>query len=557
MFQMELMRRNASGRLSELVGGSALRQDRYMRTIGLRRRAETELAALDPATRARLDAYAAGVNAWIARRGRFSAPEFIPLGTPEPWTPVDSLLWGKTMALYLSGNYRDELARLGALQGMSPEQVRALWPKQGQTLPPDARLGPAATRLAGIIPAFLAPFTQPRTASDEWAVDGANSVTGSPLLAGDPHLGYGMPGIWYLARIDTPTSTLAGATAPGLPFLVLGRNRKIAWTFTTTGADTQDVFIETGLPDGRYQTPDGPRAFESHEERIKVRGQADEVIQVRETRHGPVLSDLDGPGGPILAVSMASLAAGDTAADGLLALNRAASVAEAGAAAGRISAPVQNMLVADGAGIGLFTTGRVPLRRTGDGALPEPGASGAFDWTRVRFGGRAPARDQPRLGPAGQRQRAGGRTGFSGVHGSGLVRRLARPAHPGVARHPLHPQRQQLLHDPGRRHERIRAVGATSVVANQAGRRQISRRFDVSSTLGRDDAAGMAAATAVQRLDAPVRDRLEATRRYPAGARRHGAGSDRPRARPRRRPVVRRGLRCAAGQDAVRRGRGV
>ncbi len=398
MFQMELMRRNASGRLSELVGGSALRQDRYMRTIGLRRRAETELAALDPATRARLDAYAAGVNAWIARRGRFSAPEFIPLGAPEPWTPVDSLLWGKTMALYLSGNYRDELARLGALQSMSPERVRALWPRQGRTLPSDARLGPAATRLAAIIPAFPAPFTQPRTASDEWAVDGANSVTGSPLLAGDPHLGYSMPGIWYLARIDTPTSTLAGATAPGLPFLVLGRNRKIAWTFTTAGADTQDVFIETGLPDGRYQTPDGPRAFESHEERIKVRGQADEVIQVRETRHGPVLSDLDGPGGPILAMSMAGLAAGDTAADGLLALNRAASVAEAGVAAGRISAPVQNMLVADSAGIGLFTTGRVPLRRAGDGALPEPGASGAFDWAGFASGDALPHETNPASG---------------------------------------------------------------------------------------------------------------------------------------------------------------
>ena len=395
MFQMELMRRNASGRLSELVGGSALRQDRFMRTLGLRRRVEAELAALDPATRARLDAYAAGVNAWIARRGRFSAPEFIPLGAPEPWTPVDSLLWGKTMALYLAGNYRDELARLAALQSMPPERVRTFWPKHRHTLPPDARLGPAATRLAAVIPAFPAPFTQPRTASDEWAVDGANSLTGAPLLAGDPHLGYSMPGIWYLARIDTPTSTLAGATAPGLPFLVMGRNRQIAWTFTTTGADTQDVFVETGLPGGRYETPDGPRAFESREERIKVRGQADDVMQVRETRHGPVLSDLDDPDGPILAVSMASLAAGDRAADGLLALNLATDVSAAGSAAGRISAPVQNLLVADRDGIGLFTTGRVPLRRAGDGVLPVPGASGAFDWTGFASGDALPHEVNP------------------------------------------------------------------------------------------------------------------------------------------------------------------
>ncbi len=111
MFQMELMRRAASGRLSELAGPATLRFDRFNRILGLRRRAEAELPRWTPATRAMLDAYAAGVNAWIAARGRFAAPEFMPLGPPEPWTPVDSLLWGKTMALYLSGNWRAEMAR--------------------------------------------------------------------------------------------------------------------------------------------------------------------------------------------------------------------------------------------------------------------------------------------------------------------------------------------------------------------------------------------------------------------------------------------------------------
>ena len=121
-----------------------------------------------------------------------------------------------------------------------------------------------------------------------------------------------------------PGHVLAGATAPGVPFLVLGHNGKIAWTFTTTGADVQDMFIETPAGPGEYQTPDGPLPFAAREERITVRGQPDQLLTVRETRHGPVISDLDSPSGPIMAVAMANLQPGDTAAAGLLALNRAA-----------------------------------------------------------------------------------------------------------------------------------------------------------------------------------------------------------------------------------------
>ncbi len=401
MFQMELMRRAASGRLSELLGPATLRTDRFNRIIGLRRRAEAELPTLDPATRTLLDAYASGVNAWITARGRFAAPEFILLGAPEPWTPVDSLLWGKTMGLYLSGNFRQELARAALSATMPPGRLRQLWPDQAapqaarQT---DAQLRATLTRLASLIPDFPDPFTLPATASNEWAVDAAHSLTGAPLLAGDPHLSFGMPAIWYLARITTPEGTLAGATAPGVPFLVMGHNGRIAWTFTTTGADTQDIFVETPAANGTYLTPEGPRPFEQHEERIHVRGAPDDILLVRETRHGPVLSDLDDPNGPVLAVAMANLAPNDTAATGLLALNRAATLAEAQAAAARITAPVQNLLVADRAGIGRFTTGRVPVRRSGDGTLPVPGADGAADWTGFLQGDALPHQVHP---PAG------------------------------------------------------------------------------------------------------------------------------------------------------------
>ena len=405
MFQMELMRRAASGRLSEIAGSVTLRLDRTMRVLGLRRRAEADLPTLDADTRAMLDAYAAGVNAWIAARGRLAAPEFIPLGPPEPWTAVDSLLWGKTMGLYLSGNWRSELAQAAVRDRLPAARVKELWPPQDDTPRPDARLSHWATRLAAMVPNFPEPFTWPSSASNEWAVDGRETTTGRPLLAGDPHLGFSLPAIWYLARIDTPGGALVGATAPGVPFLVIGHNGRVAWTFTTTGADTQDVFIETVLPDGRYQTPDGPQAFVEHQERIRVRGAPDEHLLARETRHGPVLSDLDAPGGPVdapggpvLAVAMANLLPGDSTATGLLALNRASDVAGVERASGMVTSPVQNLLAADRTTIAQFTTGRVPIRRAGDGTVPVNGADGAHDWTGYAGGGALPRTVTPATG---------------------------------------------------------------------------------------------------------------------------------------------------------------
>ena len=387
LFEMELMRRTASGRLSEIAGSVTLRTDRALRTLGLRRRAEAELPMLDPATRAMLDGYARGANAWIAERGRFAAPEFLLLGAPEPWTAVDSLLWGKTLALYLAGNWRADLIRASLAAKLSPAVQRTLWPDWTAIPRPDASLDTRRasldTRFAAAIPKFPEPFTLPDEASNEWAVDGRHSTSGAPLLAGDPHLGLTFPSIWYLAHIETPGGVLAGATAPGVPFLILGHNGHVAWTFTTAGADTQDVFVETPLPGGTYATPDGPRPFLVHEERIHVRGAPDDVLTVRETRHGPVLSDLDPPpDGKTLAVAIAALQATDTSATGILALDRAQTLAQVQAAAGQISAPVQNLLAADRNAIGQFTTGRVPIR-AGDGATPVDGADGRHDWQRL------------------------------------------------------------------------------------------------------------------------------------------------------------------------------
>jgi penicillin G amidase len=404
MFQMELMRRAASGRLSEIAGPATLPIDRMMRTLGLRQHAVADLASLPPGTRTILEAYARGVNAWIDLKGRFAAPEFLVLGAPEPWEAQDSLLWAKTMGLWLSMNWRQELSRQ-ALAGRVPASVLdQLWPSRPGIPAPDAmnppltRFAEAAARLSAALPHFPAPYTMPQTASNEWAVDGRHTATGAPLLAGDPHLAFSFPGIWFLARIDTPDHVLAGGTAPGVPFLVLGHNKKIAWTFTTTGADVQDIFVEKPAGPGQYQTPDGPKPFTVREERIKVRGQADVVLTVRETRHGPVISDLDHPEGPIMAVSMANLQPGDTAAAGLLALNRATSVQEAGVAAAQISSPVQNLLVADAKTIGLFVTGRVPIRKAGDGSAPVPGDDGSHDWVGWATGDQLPHSVSPESG---------------------------------------------------------------------------------------------------------------------------------------------------------------
>lgn len=404
-FQMDLMRRAAGGTLAALLGPKALPNDREMRILGMRASVEADVADLSPQARAMLQAYANGVNAWLTKRGRFTAPEYLVLGRPEPWTIVDSLLWGKMMGLWLSGNWQAELARLALSSRMPRAQIDSLWPAVASGERPDqAGAYPTGVSVAAHLALaglrhFPQPFTLPAQASNEWVAAGSRTETGRPLLAGDPHLSFGFPGLWYLARIDTPSGLLAGATVPGIPFLVIGHNQHVAWTFTTTGADTEDIFIEQVTADGtHYETPDGPKPFGQRREVIQVRGQPDIVLDVRTTRHGPVIGE--GPDArTVLTVEMASLAPHDTAADGLLALDNARWVSDAGLAAQRITAPVQNLMAADTAGnIAFYTTGRVPVRRNGGGAWPADGADGKHDWIGWATGDALPHAVNPTSG---------------------------------------------------------------------------------------------------------------------------------------------------------------
>ncbi|MGG5808156.1 penicillin acylase family protein [Falsiroseomonas sp. CW058] len=391
MFQMETMRRGAQGRLAEILGPQALRLDRFSRTLGLAQRAEADLAALPPEARDLLEAYAEGVNALLAARGRLAGPEFMVFGEPEPWKPEHSLLWAKVMGLWLSGNWRRDLERSRLAAALPPGRFEVLYPADDSPGRPDLRAAAPTSepthlaRLLGAVPAFGVDAPLPATASNAWVVAPARSASGAPILASDPHLGFQAPVLWYLARIELPDGRFrAGATAPGVPVMLIGRNERLAWGFTTTHSDTQDVFVERLAGPDAYETPDGPRPFAVREERIRIRGGTEEVLRVRETRHGPVISDLDAaPGGDtVLAVAMANLAPADSSADALLALNRARSLAEARAAAARLSSPAQNLVVADADGrIGMYLVGRTPVRASGDGSLPARGWDGAGDWT--------------------------------------------------------------------------------------------------------------------------------------------------------------------------------
>jgi penicillin amidase len=389
LWQMDFMRRTAEGRLSEVVGEGTVGVDRFMRTLGFGQLAQAQLGHQSAQTQAALEHYAQGVNAFIDRDPVWPL-EFQILGyTPERWDPADSLAWVRIMALQLSGNFRDELARAAVKEQVTEAQYRFLYPDDaGDGVATIARTGawPAlAEDFAGLLPYAL----EPKSASNAW-VTAARGGTG-PMLANDPHLGLQAPGYWYLARVETPAHTLVGATAPGLPFHIVGRNRQLAWGLTTTHSDTQDLFLEKLDPNDprRYATPDGWARFETRTERIRI-ADAEQPLEfeVRSTRHGPIISDTVGAAERLAseerAVSLAwpGLRAQDRTPDAFLRVNTAGGVAEALAALEGVEAPQQNVFVADVNGnIAVAAPARVPIRKRGDGTLPRPGWTGDWDWT--------------------------------------------------------------------------------------------------------------------------------------------------------------------------------
>ena len=398
LWQMEVNRRIGAGRLSELMGETTLQLDRNMRVLGVYHSAKQNYANLDPETRGALEAYAKGVNAFIATRDfarRPLPPEFIILGIePEPWTPADSLVWGKMMALSLSVNMSDELLRAHMAQVLDPDQLADIYP--GYPHPDEHELGALADIYASIpwIGAWraLTMKSDGDNGSNNWVVSGARTATGKPLLANDPHLGLSVPSIWYFAHLSAPGLDAIGATLPGIPAVLVGRNKRIAWGFTNTYGDVQDIFIER-VTEGdrtRYESPNGSRPFLVREETIAVKDSDPVRLAVRTTRHGPVISDLMSEkrqkqmGEFVLALAWTALDESDTTSRATLRIQRAENWDEFVAALRDYAGPQQNMVFADVDGhVGFYAPAQIPRRDPANkilGTLPVPGWDAKYDW---------------------------------------------------------------------------------------------------------------------------------------------------------------------------------
>ncbi len=380
LWQMEFLRRLGAGRLAEILGERLVGTDKYIRTLGLQQVAEAVFENSSQPVRAALSAYADGVNAWLSAR-RFALPlEFLLLRhEPETWRPTDPLLWSRLMALRLGRNSGTERMRLHVAEalaenGLPAAMIHDLWPASG----PDAVTSVA--RVADL----PVPFPAKDSGSNGWIVHGSRTKSGKPILANDPHLRFGAPILWYLAHMEAPGLRLTGATVPGVPFMVLGHNGSIAWGMTNGGGDVEDYFLEEAVPGepARYRTPDGSQPFEARREVIRVKESDPVPFTARRTRHGPVMSDLRPGARELAALATPALRGDDRTVEALYAIHRARGWREFEAAAQDFHTPHTNLFFAAADGdIGFVSSGRFPLRRAGDGFIPVPGASGAFDWS--------------------------------------------------------------------------------------------------------------------------------------------------------------------------------
>ncbi|KAK6022868.1 penicillin amidase [Ostertagia ostertagi] len=371
-----------------------------MRGLGVYRRASESVNALSPAMRARLDSYAAGVNAWLADDDQQFGLELTLIKLmsggryrPEAWRPADSLVWAKLMALGLDGNWRAELLRLRLSQKIGEDGVKFLIEPPGDSKDSTLAMVLAAVKDIDLDRIFRGTdneVTRKREASNEWVLSGAHAVSGRPLLANDPHLGFSFPGVWYLARLVGPGFDIRGATSPGSPAVVLGHNGTIGWGFTTTNLDSQDIFVERVDPTdpNRYITPDGARPFAVREETIKVAW--GEPVTMRGARDAAWSGDrrLRPPHRRHDAARPRARAAGHGArrrrhlGGRFRPCRLGANWEEFLAATRRIVSPMQNMVYADTSGnIGLISPGaRADPAQGRRVRCPVPGWTSEYDW---------------------------------------------------------------------------------------------------------------------------------------------------------------------------------
>ena len=406
LWQMDVMRRYGSGELSEILGADTLKLDREQRILGLRASAKKAMEMAGARDRSFFEAYARGVNAFIATHGNSLPIEFRILRyRPTPWMAEDSLVIADSMVKDLNFHYfYDALAREKILAKLGPELtgdlfVNRSWHDRPPTVmredlsEPDSNAGDSddeedddspdnsvtQNKGSSVAPEASPIEGLPVNGSNDWVVSGAHTVTGKPLLSNDMHLGHQMPNLWYEAHLHSGTLDVAGVTLPGMPYVIVGHNQRIAWGFTNVGPTVTDVYIENFNPQGAYQTPSGWVQPEHRAEVIHVKGQPDVNVDVKITRHGPVITDIV-PG------ETRPLALRWTLYDGLhipfFDVNAAQNWDEFRRAFSQLDAPGQNVVYADVDGnIGYHTTGKVPIRAAGDGSLPVSGADNAHEWT--------------------------------------------------------------------------------------------------------------------------------------------------------------------------------
>jgi len=405
LWEMDVMRRFAAGELSEVLGSETLHHDREQKILGLRGAARKSLEIASLRDRGFFEAYARGVNAYINTHGRQLPIEFRILGyAPKPWAPEDSVVIANQMVKDLNYHYfYDALAREKILAKLGAEltadlYVNRSWHDRPPTVmredvnEPDNTPGDSddedddspdtsvtQNRFQSSASANLPSQDLPVNGSNDWVVSGAHTVTGKPLLSNDMHLGHQMPNLWYEAHLHSDTFDVAGVTLPGLPFVIVGHNQRVAWGFTNVGPTVTDVYVENFNDQGAYQTPKGWVPPEHRAEVIHVKGKPDVNLDIKITRHGPVITEL-------VAGETRALALRWTLYDGLripfFDVDASQNWDEFTKAFSQLDAPGQNVVYADIDGnIGYHTTGKVPIRASGDGSLPVSGADGAHEWT--------------------------------------------------------------------------------------------------------------------------------------------------------------------------------
>jgi penicillin amidase len=396
LWQMELNRRAAAGKLAAIIGDMALETDRLSRTLGFARLATGSWENSGDMVRADVEAYAAGINANLEDRRKLPLEFSLLSHEPEPWTPLDTLAFARLMAWTLSHGLAGKLTRAQLIERLGAELAAGLEPHYPErnpiTLPEGIEFN--ALKLDDMLDAAGGPFLGRSMegagrGSNGWAIAGRRSATGHPILCNDVHLPVKTPSLWYynhLRQLEDEKVRkglhVAGVSLPGIPYVLVGHNESIAWGATLSFVDCEDLYVERLGADERprYRYKGNWHEAEIVEEQIEIRNRPDHVERIVTTRHGPIISNILPHSRQAVALSSMALREFE-AFDGFALLNAAASWDDFVRGVASIESPPLNLIYADTSGnIGYYLSGKVPVRANGQGLVPVPGWTGEHDW---------------------------------------------------------------------------------------------------------------------------------------------------------------------------------